>query len=177
MHAAVRIYQVDPGSVDEFKRLVNETFLPIIKEAPGFQAYYSLDTGDGRIASVSVFDDRAGAEASTRMASENIRKNMASVAPNPPEVLEGEVYANAASSAGPLGGVTDTVGGATGSVSGVTDTVVWEAERRRASEGRSPTTDARGAAPVRTGGSSVAGGSYRKAYPPGPDGPPQPGSR
>ena len=38
MHAAVRIYQVDPGSVDEFKRLVNETFLPIIKEAPGFQA-------------------------------------------------------------------------------------------------------------------------------------------
>ena len=81
MHAAVRIYQVDPGSVDEFKQLVNETFLPIIKEAPGFQAYYSLDTGDGRIASVSVFDDRAGAEASTKMAADNIRKNMALVAP------------------------------------------------------------------------------------------------
>jgi hypothetical protein len=123
MHAAVRIYQVDPGSVDEFKRLVNETFLPIIKEAPGFQAYYSLDTGDGRIASVSVFDDRAGAEASTKMAADNIRQNMASGAPIPPEVLEGEVFATEADSAGPLGGVTDTVGGATGSVSGVTDTV------------------------------------------------------
>ncbi len=35
MYAAVRIYQVDPGSVEEFKRLVNETFLPIIKEASG----------------------------------------------------------------------------------------------------------------------------------------------
>ncbi len=123
MHAAVRIYQVDPGSVDEFKRLVNETFLPTIKEAPGFQAYYSLDTGDGRIASVSVFDDRAGAEASTKMAADNIRQNMASVAPIPPEVLEGEVFATEAASAGPISGVTDTVGGATQPVSGVTDTV------------------------------------------------------
>ncbi len=123
MHAAVRIYQVDPGSVDEFKRLVNETFLPTIKEAPGFQAYYSLDTGDGRIASVSVFDDRAGAEASTKMAADNIRQNMASVAPIPPEVLEGGVFATEAASAGPVSGVTDTVGGATQPVSGVTDTV------------------------------------------------------
>ncbi len=123
MHAAVRIYQVDPGSVDEFKRLVNETFLPTIKEAPGFQAYYSLDTGDGRIASVSVFDDRAGAEASTKMAADNIRQNMASVAPIPPEVLEGEVFATEAASAGPISGVTDTLGGATQPVSGVTDTV------------------------------------------------------
>jgi quinol monooxygenase YgiN len=123
MHAAVRIYQVDPGSVDEFKRLVNETFLPTIKEAPGFQAYYSLDTGDGRIASVSVFDDRAGAEASTKMAADNIRQNMASVAPIPPEVLEGEVFATEGASAGPISGVTDTLGGATQPVSGVTDTV------------------------------------------------------
>ncbi len=118
MHAVIRIYQVDPGSIDEFKQLVNETFLPIIKEAPGFQAYYSLDTGDGRIASVSVFDDRAGAEASTKMAADNIRKNMASVAPIPPEVLEGEVFATEAASVGPLGGVTDTVGGATGNLLG-----------------------------------------------------------
>ena len=123
MHAAVRIYQVDPDKVDEFKQRVNETFMPIIKEAPGFRAYYSLDTGDGRIASVSVFDDRAGAEASTKMAADNIRQNMASVAPIPPEVLEGEVFATEAASAGPLGGVTDTVGGATQPVSGFTDTV------------------------------------------------------
>jgi heme-degrading monooxygenase HmoA len=84
MHAAVRIYQVDPGSVDEFEMLVNETFLPIIKEAPGFQAYYSLDTGDGRIASVSVFDDRAGAEESTKMAADNIRQKHGIGGPDSP---------------------------------------------------------------------------------------------
>jgi len=130
MHAAVRTYQVDPHKVDEFKQLVNETFLPIIEGAPGFQAYYALDAGDGRIVSVSVFDDRAGAEESTRMASDNIRRNMASVAPNPPEVLEGEVYANAAASAGALGGVTDTVGGATGSISGTTDNLLGGGEKK-----------------------------------------------
>jgi hypothetical protein len=45
------------------------------------------------------------------------------VAPIPPEVLEGEVFATEAASAGPLGGVTDTVGGATDTVGGVTDPV------------------------------------------------------
>jgi hypothetical protein len=67
---------------------------------------------------VRVFDDRAGADASTKMAADNIRENMASVAPIPPEVLEGEVFATEAVSAGPLGGVTDTVGGATGNLLG-----------------------------------------------------------
>ena len=48
---------------------------------------------------------------------------MASLIPNPPEVLEGEVFANEAASAGPVSGVTDTLGGVTEPVSGVTDTV------------------------------------------------------
>ncbi len=120
MHAAIRQYQVDPGSVDEVRRGINEGFLPTIKDVYGFQAYYALDAGGGRFATVSVFEDRAGAEESTRMAADWVRQNMPSLLPNPPEVLEGEVFANEAASAGPVGGVTDTVGGAT---SGVTDTV------------------------------------------------------
>jgi hypothetical protein len=123
MHAATRIYQVDPGSVDEFRRGVNEGFLPIIKDVYGFQAYYAIDAGGGRMATVSVFDDQAGAEESTRMAADWIRQNMASLVPNPPEVLEGEVFANEAASAGPVSGVTDTLGGVTEPVSGVTDTL------------------------------------------------------
>jgi hypothetical protein len=123
MHAAIRQYQVDPGSVDEFRRGVNEGFLPTIKDVYGFQAYYAVDAGGGRLATVSVFDDRAGAEESTRMAADWIRQNMASLVPNPPEVLEGEVFANEAASAGPVSGVTDTLGGVTEPVSGVTDTL------------------------------------------------------
>ncbi len=122
MHVAMRQYQVAPGSVDEITRGVNEGLLPIIKDVYGFQAYYAVDAGGGRIASVSVFEDRAGAEESTRLAADYIRQNMASLFPNPPEVLQGEVFANEAAS-GPVSGVTDTVGGVTEPVSGVTDTV------------------------------------------------------
>jgi hypothetical protein len=75
------------------------------------------------MATVSVFDDQAGAEESTRMAADWIRQNMPSLIPNPPEVLEGEVFANEAASAGPVSGVTDTLGGVTEPVSGVTDTI------------------------------------------------------
>jgi hypothetical protein len=102
---------------------MNEGFLPIIKDASGFQAYYALDAGLGRLATVSVFEDRAGAEESTRMAADWIRENMASLLPNPPEVLQGEVGAHEAASGGPLSAATGTVGGVTDKVGGVTDTV------------------------------------------------------
>jgi hypothetical protein len=156
MHAAIRQYQVDPGSVDEVRRGINEGFLPIIKDASGFQAYYALDAGGGRLATVGVFEDRAGAEESTRMAADWIRQNMASLIPNPPEVLEGEVFANEAASAGPVSGVTDTVGGVTEPVSGVTDTV----------------TDTVGGVtdPVKgvTGNLLGGGGEEKKRFSPGP---------
>jgi hypothetical protein len=48
---------------------------------------------------------------------------MASLFPEPPEVLQGEVVSHAAASAGPVSGVTDAVGSVTQPVSGVTDTV------------------------------------------------------
>ena len=123
MHAAIRQYQVDPGSVDEITRGVNEGLLPILKGVSGFRAYYALYAGGGTIASVSVFEDQAGAAESSRKAADWIKENMASLFPNPPEVLQGEVVVSEAPSAGPVSGVTDTVGGVTGTVGGVTDPV------------------------------------------------------
>jgi hypothetical protein len=70
-------------------RRLKEGFLPIIKDASGFRDYYVLDAGDGRVATVSVFEDRAGAEESTRLAADWIRENMASLFPNPPESCKG----------------------------------------------------------------------------------------
>jgi hypothetical protein len=158
MHTSIRIYQVDPGSVDEFRRGVSEGFLPIIKDASGFQAYYALDAGGGRFASVSVFEDRAGAEESTRMAADWVRQNMPSLLPNPPEVLQGEVFANEAAPAGPVSGVTDMLGGATEPVSGITDTVGG------ATEPVSGITDTVGGAtePVRGVTDKLLGGEEKK---------------
>jgi len=91
MHLAIRRYQVDPGSVDEVMRHIDEGFIPIIKDAQGFLAYYALDDGEGVLATVSVFEDQAGAEESINMAADYIRQNLASLLPNPPEIIAGEV--------------------------------------------------------------------------------------
>jgi quinol monooxygenase YgiN len=93
MHIVIRRYQLDPGSVDEVMQHVNEGFIPIIKDAPGFLAYYALDSGGGEIATISVFEDQAGAEESINMAADFIQQNLASLLPNPPEIIAGEVDA------------------------------------------------------------------------------------
>src|SRR5919205_2074122 len=93
MHLAIRRYQIDPASVDAVMQQINEGFTPLIKDADGFLAYYALKAGDGEIATVSVFEDQAGAEESIKMAADWIRQNMAALLPNPPEITEGEVGA------------------------------------------------------------------------------------
>ena len=91
MHVAIRRYQVDPGTVDEIMRQIHEGFIPLIMDAKGFLAYYALHARDGEIATVSVFEDEAGAEESIRMAGDFVQQNLASLLPNPPEITAGEV--------------------------------------------------------------------------------------
>ena len=93
MYVAIRRYQLDPGAVSELLQRVTEGFIPIIKDAPGFLAYYTLDSGDGTVTSVSVFEHRAGAEESNRMAEEWVKENLAAMLPIPPEIIAGEVGA------------------------------------------------------------------------------------
>jgi hypothetical protein len=93
MYATVRRYEgvTDPA---EAGRRVAEGFVPLIKQIPGFVAYYWVDAGGGLMASTSVFEDRAGAEASTERAADWVRENIASLLPNPPQVTAGEVVAS-----------------------------------------------------------------------------------
>jgi quinol monooxygenase YgiN len=94
MHVAIRRYRLDPTSVDEVMRQVSEGFIPLIKDADGFLAYYALNAGAGEIATVSVFEDQAGAEQSVRMAADWVRQNLAALLPDPPEITAGEVEAH-----------------------------------------------------------------------------------
>jgi hypothetical protein len=90
MYASVRRYQTDPGSVDEVLRRVDEGFAPIVITG-GFMDYYVLDAGGGVILSISVFEDKAGAEESDRLAVDWVGQNLASLIPGPPEITAGEV--------------------------------------------------------------------------------------
>ncbi|MEV5016839.1 hypothetical protein ACIGW1_26400 [Streptomyces sp. NPDC053780] len=94
MYAAVRRYEgvTDPA---EAARLVNEGFVPLMRQVSGFVAYYWIDAGDGVMVSTSVFQDRAGADESISSAADFVRDNLASLLPNPPQIMAGEVVASA----------------------------------------------------------------------------------
>jgi hypothetical protein len=95
MYTTVRRYEgvTDPSEVI---RQVNEGFLPIISEVPGFVAYSFVDAGEGVMLSISVFEHQSGAEQSTWRAGEYIGQHLPSAFPNPPQVTEGEVVAHKA---------------------------------------------------------------------------------
>lgn len=92
MYMSIRRYEgVPPESIREITRIVEQGFLAIISQAPGFVAFYTMDAGDGVIASVSIFESQAGAEESNRLAADYIRENMARFIPNPPQVTAGKL--------------------------------------------------------------------------------------
>ena len=95
MYVAVRRYE---GVTDSQKvaRLVEEDYVPVISEMPGFVAYYCVDAGDGVMVSTSVFEHKAAEEQSTFRAGDFVAEHLAPLLPNPPQVTAGEVIANKA---------------------------------------------------------------------------------
>jgi hypothetical protein len=72
-------------------QLVDEGFVPIISEMPGFVAYYAVDAGDGVVLSTSVFKHKDAEEQSTFLAGEFVAEHLAPLLPNPPQITAGEV--------------------------------------------------------------------------------------
>ena len=92
MYVAVRRYEGvrDPQKVVQ---LVEEGFLPIISEMPGFIAYYCVDAGDGVMVTTSVFEHKDAEEQSNFRAGEFTAEDLGPLVPNPPQVTAGEVVA------------------------------------------------------------------------------------
>lgn len=91
MYASIRRYRTSAGAAAELAKRVEQGFVPIISRAPGFIAYYVVDAGNDVVASVSVFQDRAGAEESNRMAAEWVKENLAALISGSPEITAGAV--------------------------------------------------------------------------------------
>ncbi len=88
---STRLYDgVDPADQEEIARLVDEGFLPTMRESAGFVAYYLLPAGD-RLAAVSFFDTEEQAAASNEKARDFVVESLAPLLPNPPQIVEGLV--------------------------------------------------------------------------------------
>ena len=91
MYTSIRKYKTD--SEAEVARLVNEEFVPRIKNLPGFLAYYLVGTGEGFMASVSVFETKDGAEESNKMAASWVKESLSGLL-GPVEITAGEAVAH-----------------------------------------------------------------------------------
>jgi hypothetical protein len=95
MYAVIRRYE-DVSSVDEVMHRIEAGWAPLIRQAPGFIAYYAVDAGGGTAASISLFEDRAQAEDSARRAADWVGEYLGSLSPNPAQVTTGEVRVHVA---------------------------------------------------------------------------------
>jgi uncharacterized protein YbjT (DUF2867 family) len=91
MYASVRHYTIGAGSIDSLMHRVDEEFAPAISQEPGFVAYLALDTGDGKLETVSIFRDKATADASDELAADYVRDRLGEFDLTRIEVTSGEV--------------------------------------------------------------------------------------
>ena len=91
MYITIRRFRIDPDVMDEVIDLAKDKFLPELAAIPGFKAFYHLRAAEDTLVSVSVFEDKTGADASNRLSQECVKDHFADLLPEPPEVIEGEV--------------------------------------------------------------------------------------
>lgn len=90
MYAVIQQYQFDLKASEEINRQVQEGLVRVLDKAPGFVAYYWLDTGEGAGSSLSVFEDKAGAEKSVRLTAAFMRRYLGKLV-GEPDITQGEV--------------------------------------------------------------------------------------
>ena len=89
MYAVVRSYS-GQGASELFELLEQreEDVKALITGVPGFVTYAAVRSGDGGV-TVTVCEDKAGTDESSRRAAEWVKENV-SATPNPPAITEGD---------------------------------------------------------------------------------------
>jgi heme-degrading monooxygenase HmoA len=89
MFTSIRKYKVRHGSAEELARRVRESFVPLLRQMPGFQSYYLLDGGPDVLITISRFDSADEAFASNEKAANWVRNNVLEFTKGMPEVMVG----------------------------------------------------------------------------------------
>jgi hypothetical protein len=91
MHGTVRRYRVRLGTIPQAVKYVRGNLLPLLKQIPGFTAYYLFDAENNTLASVMLYQTAEGAEAANQLASRWFRSDWPSFQLMPPEMVVAEV--------------------------------------------------------------------------------------
>ena len=96
MHATIRRYEgVDTNRMNELVGKVDETFVPRIRELPGFAGYFLMEADKGILSSISLFETSEQAEESAKLVKNWISdENFGGALPNAPKITSGRVLAH-----------------------------------------------------------------------------------
>src|SRR5215213_9561253 len=92
-YVLIRLRQPNPDwPVAKVMELIGEGYIPLVQDIPGFVSYFGVaDPASGSQAYVGVFDDKAGADESTRIAREWLTENSYTFFAGDPIVVEGVI--------------------------------------------------------------------------------------
>ena len=95
MHATIRRYEgVDTTRINEVISRVDETFIPQIRELPGFAGYFLMEADNGVLSSLSLFETSEQADESNKLVKNWISdENFSNGIPNAPKITSGKVLA------------------------------------------------------------------------------------
>jgi heme-degrading monooxygenase HmoA len=132
VHARLTTLEATPDRMDDVTREVQEHVLPQLQQLDGFKGFIALrDRVSGRLRGVALWESEEALRA-TDEAAARIRGGVAEATGGTVASVENyEVVVYEAPSAGPVSGVTDTVGGVTGTVRGATDNLLGGGEKQR----------------------------------------------
>ena len=96
MHATIRRYEgVDTSRINEVVGKVDETFVPQMRELPGFAGFFVIEADRGVLSSISLFETSAQADESDKVAKNWISdENFGMALPNAPKITSGKVLAH-----------------------------------------------------------------------------------
>ena len=96
MFATIRRYEgVDPAHTSEITAKVNETLIPELSKVHGFAGYYLIESGNGVLSSLGLFERQDQVDESTRLVAKWITdEQLEKLIPNAPKITSGKVVAH-----------------------------------------------------------------------------------
>jgi heme-degrading monooxygenase HmoA len=89
MYATIRTYSDGPQFAEQLAAR-SADIEEVISTVPGFQSYFLVRTQDG-CATITVCEDKAGCDESTKRASQWLREHASEIKSTPPKITSGEV--------------------------------------------------------------------------------------
>ena len=90
MYCVLRRYDVDPANVDAIVHSIESGGVPLLRSAGGFVSY-SVAASGNELLTISVYQDKSGADESVRIAADYVKEHLAPLFKKSPTIFGGDV--------------------------------------------------------------------------------------